>query len=101
MEYTEQQKADFRQQFRVRRQRQLILAIPLIALFVVFTVLSDEMRSGTVAGLPVSAAVPAFLILVAGAVVFSFQNWRCPACGRYLGKGLNPRFCQKCGAPLQ
>lgn len=101
MEYTEQQKADFRQQFRVRRQRQLILAVPLVPLFVGFAVLLDERTDGTVLGVPLSVAGPAFLIFIVAAIVFSFRNWRCPACDRYLGKGFSPKFCQQCGAPLQ
>ena len=101
MEYTEQQKADFRQQFRTRRKRQIILAIPLVALVVGFAVLTDEKSGGTVVGLPMSVAGPAFLVLIVGAIVFSFRNWRCPACDRYLGKSMNPRFCPKCGVALQ
>ena len=34
-------------------------------------------------------------------VLFSLANWRCPACHRFLGRYGNPRFCSKCGAPLQ
>jgi len=101
MEYTQQQREEFKQQFGIRRRRQMILAIPLVALVVVFAVLTDEKAGGTVLGLPMSLAGPAFLVLILGALVFSFRNWRCPACDRYLGKGINPRFCQKCGVALQ
>ena len=34
-------------------------------------------------------------------VLFSFVNWRCPACNKPLGRYGNPRFCFRCGAPLQ
>ncbi|TMQ49613.1 MAG: hypothetical protein E6K73_09610 [Candidatus Eisenbacteria bacterium] len=44
---------------------------------------------------------PAFLVLVAAAVIFSFANWRCPACNGYLGRGINPKFCSKCGTELR
>lgn len=100
MEHTEQQKAEFRRQFGIRRKRQILLAAPLVALIVGFVALTDE-RSGSVMGLPLSVAGPAFLVLMVAAVVFSFKNWRCPACDRYLGKGMNPHFCPKCGAGLQ
>jgi hypothetical protein len=100
MEHTEQQEAEFRQQFSIRRKRQIILAIPLVALMVGFAVLTDE-GSGTIAGLPPSVAGPGLIVLVAGAVVFSLKNWRCPACDRYLGKGMSPRFCPKCGVALR
>ena len=42
-----------------------------------------------------------FFILVLCALVFSIFNWRCPACNKYLGKVMNPRFCTGCGAELQ
>ena len=38
--------------------------------------------------------------MVAGLLIFSWQNWRCPACDRYLGK-YPGRFCPKCGVPLR
>jgi hypothetical protein len=41
------------------------------------------------------------LLLIIGIVVFSFLNWRCPACGSYLGSQYNPRVCHHCGASLQ
>jgi len=40
-------------------------------------------------------------VLVAAAVIFSFANWRCPACNGYLGRGINPKFCSKCGTELR
>jgi rubrerythrin len=40
-------------------------------------------------------------MVVAGALIFSFVNWRCPACTRYLGRGWNPKFCPKCGVQLR
>ncbi|KAF0138149.1 MAG: hypothetical protein FD122_3859, partial [Stygiobacter sp.] len=30
--------------------------------------------------------------------IFSFKNWRCPACDKYLAKQTNPSFCPNCGA---
>lgn len=71
MEYTEEQETAFKQQFAERRRRQIVVA------------------------------GPAFVVLVISALAFSLWNWRCPACNRYLGKGARPRFCAKCGAPLQ
>jgi hypothetical protein len=101
MEHTEQEKAAFKEQFGLRRKRQIILAIPLVALIVAFSVLADEQTGGSMLGLPIAVVGPAFAVLVVGAIVFSLRNWRCPACDRYLGKGINPRFCPKCGAALQ
>lgn len=100
MEYTEEQKAAFKQQFAERRKRQIVLAVPLVVLFVAFAILSDDKGSG-ILGLPMTVAGPVFAVFVIGAVAFSLWNWRCPACNRYLGKGASPRFCAKCGVPLR
>lgn len=40
-------------------------------------------------------------LLIVGFIGFSAVNWRCPACNEYLGAGINPPRCRKCGAPLQ
>jgi rubrerythrin len=102
MQYTEQQKAAFKEEFRVRRKRQIVLAIALVAPAAVFAIFADGKKGEeTLLGLSPALVAPVFLLLVLGAIVFSFRNWRCPACDRYLGKGGNPRFCPKCGAPLQ
>jgi len=53
--------------------------------------------------LGVSAVIwgPVLAVFVVGALVFSFKNWRCPACNGYLGKAFNPRYCSKCGVELR
>ena len=101
MEYTEQQKASFKEQFAVRRKRQIILAVPLIAVFIAFAMATNEENGGALLGIPVSFIGPIFLTFVVGALAFSLRNWRCPACNKYLGKGIGPRFCPKCGVALQ
>jgi len=101
MEYTEQHKAAFKEQFLLRRKRQIVLAIPLVVLVVVFAALGEGKNGEAVLGLSPAVIGPAFLLFVVGALVFSLRNWRCPACDGYLGKGINPRFCPGCGAALQ
>jgi hypothetical protein len=101
MEYTEQQKAGFKDQFALRRKRQIILAIPMAAIFLAFAFLTDKRNSVTVPDLPTEWMVPIVFALVIGAIVFSLRNWRCPACDKYLGKGISPHFCPKCGVALQ
>jgi hypothetical protein len=40
-------------------------------------------------------------VCIAGALLFSLKNWRCPACHRYMGKrAFGIRFCPGCGARL-
>jgi hypothetical protein len=99
MEYTEPEKSEFREEFKRRRSRQIFLAVPLIAMILLFAVLRG--RKVEIPGVPVSVLGPLFLALVVAALVYSLYNWRCPACNRYLGRDLSPRFCNKCGVNLQ
>jgi len=97
--YTEQQHVEFRQQFAVRRRRQIILAIPVVLVMIVALLIRMNVDVGAY-GLSPAVIGPAFLVLVAAALIFSFANWRCPACNGYLGRGINPKFCSKCGMEL-
>ena len=98
MQYTESQQAEFKQQFSTRRRNQIVLAVPLIAVILLLA-LSEEKES--ILGVPFSIVGPAAIVLIIGAVVFSLYNWRCPACNRYLGRTISPRFCAKCGVELR
>jgi hypothetical protein len=48
-----------------------------------------------------------FLIVVAiitislGGLLFTIINWRCPACGKSLGRVSNPSTCKHCGVKLR
>lgn len=44
---------------------------------------------------------PLFFGIALAAVGFSLVNWRCPSCNVYLGRGISPRFCSKCGIELR
>lgn len=98
--YTDGQKAEFQRSFAARRRRQLFLVTPLLLLVVGVAALADE-HTQAVLGVPASTWAPAVFSALGGAAVYSFFNWRCPACNRYLGKQWHPRFCSKCGAPLR
>jgi hypothetical protein len=89
-----------KEDFKAKRIRQLLLAVPLVAA-VVFLIWSEDRPGTAILGIPsahLTYATIAYLIFYA---VFSIVNWRCPSCRSYLGKGINPRFCSKCGAQLQ
>lgn len=95
--YTEDQRLEFREQFRARRKRQLMVAVPSILVAVAFAFLP---RGASIAGVSpdvIGAAVVAFVL---GALIFSARNWRCPACNVYLGSSISQRFCRKCGVQL-
>jgi hypothetical protein len=93
MEYTEEQKSRFIEEFAIIRQRQVIaigICLPLVTLFAYFGMKAYP-DSGEAFG----------LIPVAALVAFSLKSWRCPACSRYFGKEFNPSCCPKCGVQLK
>ena len=100
MEYTEQQRVEFKREFAVRRRRQFAMAVPLLTIVAGVTILTDR-TTGDVLGVPRAAIGPAFAVLVASALAFSLRNWRCPACNAYLGKGAHRYSCPKCGVELR
>jgi protein-S-isoprenylcysteine O-methyltransferase Ste14 len=100
MQYLEQQLADFKAEFARRRKRQLLVSIPLAAVVILFAVFSRTAETPRL-GLPPAVLGVTVFVLVLGAIAFSLWNWRCPACNKYLGKGISPSFCPKCGVPLQ
>ena len=67
---------------------------------VAFVIIGKQVEGGAF-GLSDAAAGNVFFAVVFLAVIFSFINWRCPACNKYFGKGFNFKFCPKCGAVLQ
>jgi len=99
LEYTEAQKVQFKQLYATRRRNQLMVSIPLVAV-IIGVVVTEDRAGGTILGLPRDVVGPIFLAIVAGALFYSFRNWRCPACNKYLGRGFNPRHCQNCGVEL-
>lgn len=97
--YTEEQKQEFKNQFKARRTRQLILTVPFILILLGVSFLRHD-KTTEVAGISSNGLGIAFLVFVVGILVYSLKNWRCPACNGYLGRTINPRFCQKCGVQL-
>ncbi|NKB72164.1 MAG: hypothetical protein GKR89_34230 [Candidatus Latescibacteria bacterium] len=85
-------------EFTHRRSRQLILAVPLIVLFF-FSELSPD--KGTTLGLSGFSWSLIFLAAVIAGLIFTYSNWRCPACNKHLGTAINPSTCRKCDAELR
>src|SRR5262245_53589197 len=87
------------QQFAIRRNRQLMTAVPIVLL--VLAMSTEDKAAQTVLGLPIAIIGPIGAVLAVALLVFSFMNWRCPACRRYLGRRINPKFCGSCGVQLR
>lgn len=91
---------EIKQQFKKRKTRQLLVAIPLLpAVFII--ALMDDTGKVLISGIP-----NLYLLIAAGAIIvsgliFSLINWRCPNCKKYLGKRFNPKFCASCEAELR
>ena len=94
MQHTQEQLAQFKATFAIRRRRQLLAIIPTV-LFALLMGASDGRLGSNLAGIPQSFAMFAAFAGVAGIVWFSVRNWRCPSCDRYLGRTMNPAW----GAP--
>ena len=88
------------QEFQDRKKKQYLITglvlLPLI--FVVFDVRGTlpELLLGITVGI---VRIVAWIVFIVG-IIFSFTNWRCPACNGYLRKNMHPAFCPKCGTPL-
>ena len=100
MRYTDAQTTAIRRAFSKRRRKQLVL-IALLAPLIVAAVAYQRGVAATIFGISPHVAAPIFLALVVGALLFSLRNWRCPACSRYLGSGINPKHCPHCGVALR
>ena len=83
--------------FRERRNRQWIVTIPFVLLVFAATWLRDHPTQTFVAA---NTFFTIFIGALVGITVFTFRNWRCPACNGYLGRAMSPKFCPKCGAQL-
>lgn len=91
---------DLREEFARRRTRQWLIVIP-VALAVIAIRIAGDTKEPTWYGLPTGVVIGIGFAMVIGAIIFSLWNWRCPACSKYLGRGINPSFCAKCGFKLK
>ena len=93
-------KAIIKQEFKRRKNNRLIVAILLIPILF-GTVFMSIFEIDTFLGIPIEYIEIGGIVLLIGALLFSFFNWRCPSCNGYLGKIFNPVYCTNCGAELK
>lgn len=84
------------QRYALRRQRQVIVTAIAFVLWLPF---GAHCRGGH--ALESRAGGLMALVALVAYAVFSFRNWRCPACDGSFGRALDPRFCPECGVALQ
>ena len=101
-EFTRMEKRDeqaIRREFTVRQTRQIIaiaLALFFVALLAVIAARPDLF--GNYSKVSLTALQVLFVIVF---ISFTFFNWRCPSCRKYLGSDINKRVCKRCGARLR
>ena len=86
-------------EFKKKRTRQIMAVGPIILAFI--GLLSVENNPTGIFGLAPSTIMVAAFAVIISVLVFSFLNWRCPSCNKYVGKAINPKFCSKCGVQLK
>jgi hypothetical protein len=98
VEYTDQQRAAFKEVYARQFRKQLVMMGVLAAALVALAFTDD---GGTFFGVTDNVLGPIAVVVMVGATVFSALNWRCPACRMGLGKGFNPKQCRRCGIELR
>jgi hypothetical protein len=73
---------------------QFVVSIPAAIIGAVLVFVGSGIKGGAI-------LTTVGLLLIIGALVFSYIYWRCPACNRYLGKGMIPDTCRFCGAKFK
>ena len=97
MPHSDEEIRRFKIEFAQKRRNQLLATIPLIAVLLIMVVSPSSLAS---LGLTKDTLHWGFILYILGVLGFSLTNWRCPACGRYLGRSFWIKFCPKCGVPL-
>jgi hypothetical protein len=87
-----------KREFALRKRRQIMVAIGVVP--VIGLLLLSKGKWGPAVAITREAG-PYLFGAILLAVGYSFWNWRCPACRKYLGKSLGPAFCAGCGAKLR
>jgi len=90
---------DIKREFRLRQTRQIIAMT--VALFIVLLAVVLFKRPDLVGPVSRGTVFGMQAISIAAFLGFTSYNWRCPACGKYLGNDINRRQCRKCGVRLQ
>ncbi len=95
MEYTQEQLVGFKKDFARKRRRQLwitVLYVPAVISLMVSLRVSEGQGGAWLLG--------GGMVGLVATLALSLLNWRCPACGQYLGRDKKLSFCPRCGVAL-
>ena len=86
-------------EFALRQARQfLAIGITLVLLLILVMLYKNPDLLGTFTKETIFAFQS---IVIAAFIGFSAVNWRCPACGKYLGNNINRHRCKHCETRLR
>ena len=100
IKYTEQEKEAFKEEFAKKRKRQWAVAGVVLLIAAPFLYMKITKQAIDLP-IPMTLAGPIFAAIAIAGLAFSFWNWRCPACKKYLGRGVGPAYCPKCGVAFE
>ena len=86
------------QDFRLRQSRQF-LAIALTLFFLLL--LTFLYKRSDLFGELKNTVFAAQAVIIASFIGFSYVNWRCPSCNKYLGSNIHRHTCKQCGSRLR
>lgn len=86
------------EEFKQKRKRQIILVLIAVPVALIYAFFDRTLMPW---GIPQQLIQGFMVLVILSLAIFSFINWRCPSCKKFLGKGINPKFCSGCGVKLQ
>lgn len=95
---------DYKREFAARQTRQILITAVFFVPLVAVAVARVQQGPGPIRelmGLPPRTWMMCYVPLLIVAIVLSFRNWRCPACGAPLSRTFNHPCCRHCGTRLQ
>jgi hypothetical protein len=88
-----------KQEFKVRRIRQIIAIWTTLALLLLLAVLYNHTH--IFEGFAKNDILSVQILLLFAFIGFSSYNWQCPSCKSHIGPDINRRLCRHCGARLR
>ncbi len=88
-----------KQDFKLRRHSQIAAIAVAFLLLIILAALHK--RTDLLGQLPKNYVTAGQIIVIPVFIGFSYTNWRCPSCKKYLGADINRVICGKCHARLR